>query len=109
MKNSFGITFETSNWGKHNQIRGRATRKEMDPSKFLKIAPPIYEGHRWRMKGYVRKLKSDIMRSKKVQVPYLEYRGKRLVEHEGRHRSFILKSLGFKKMPVDIIQLGGKR
>jgi len=90
----------------------------MSPHEFLSKVPSIASENiradqqldKWYSVSSIKYIKAQIARGEKINIPFLDYtrmfRGWAL--HEGRHRAFIAKRMGIKKIPVMVVNIQNK-
>jgi len=99
----------------------KKTHTEMTPNEFLRHTQSQGTSRirKWPLSEYesaviqpvkVERLKKRIASPYvEVDVPLLELEKGKVVEHEGRHRAVAARELGYKKIPVVIVETGKKK
>ena len=100
-----------------SQPKGSKTKAKiiyMSPTEFLSKVPSTFDEEiiasqqpeKYYNKSSINFIEGEIARGDKIDIPFLDYtrmfRG--YPSHEGRHRTFIAKKLGIKKIPVMVVK-----
>ena len=100
--------------GQPKDLRTRASIVWMTPNEFLSNCPAVGTVSRsadtmleWDYdSGSLKYLREKIQRGESMDIPFLDYN--KMVygypSHEGRHRAFVAKQIGIKKVPVLIVK-----